>query len=322
MIFPGALLVLHSDRLATAGSHTDARHIDIPASDFPLSKFQDVLSRAGVSFHDWYSRRFQRDHRMFSVLSKYFDHLTQQLHSKIQQAKVYITKHNPTTGALAEAVLREFLQEHLPRGVSVEEGFIISPDGWLSKQCDIIIYDSHRFAPFYRAGQLVVVPTEAVLAVIEVKTSINKKGFNDVIRYFQSFEAFSWKFRTYLFMFNAPTLGRINAWFHSYPHPGHHKEFDHDTYQVLPDEIIGLDSSYQLRKEYVIHNRDGAGYMSYFYLDQQGTAISALELFFLSVNGVVEAHLQAHTSKKLTPREQYHPHRALTSISAIDLFPM
>ena len=62
--------------------------------------------------------------------------------------------------------------------------------------------------------------------------------------------------------------------------------------------------------------------MSYFYLDQQGTAISALELFFLSVNGVVEAHLQAHTSKKLTPREQYHPHRALTSISAIDLFPM
>lgn len=30
--------------------------------------------------------------------------------------------------------------------------------------------------------------------------------------------------------------------------------------------------------------------------------------------------LQAHKSKTLAPREQYHPHRALTSISAIDLF--
>jgi hypothetical protein len=259
---------------------------------------------------------------MFYSMSTYFDHVTQQLHSKIQQAKVYITKHNPTTGALAESVLREFLQEHLPRGVSVEEGFIISSDGWLSKQCDIIIYDSQRFAPFYRAGQLVVVPSEAVLAVIEVKTSINKTGFNNVIKYFQSFESVSWKFRTYLFMFNAPGLERVSTWFHSYPHPGRHKEFDHDTYQLLPDEIIGLDPSYLLRREYVIHDRDGAGYLSYFYQDQQGTAISALELFFLSVYGVVERHLQAHTPKTLAPRGQYHSHRASTSISAIDLFPM
>lgn len=48
-------------------------------------------------------------------MSQYFDHVTQQLHSKIKQAKVYITKHNPTTGALAEAVHRQFLTEHLPR---------------------------------------------------------------------------------------------------------------------------------------------------------------------------------------------------------------
>jgi len=255
-------------------------------------------------------------------LSKYFDHVTQQLHSKIQQAKVFITRHNPTTGALAEAVLREFLQEHLPRGVSVEEGFVISADGWLSKQCDIIIYDSHRYAPLYRAGRVVVVPADAVLAVIEVKTSINKTRFNDVIKYFESFKSVSWKFRTYLFMFNAPKLEAVNAWFHSYPHPGRHKEFDHDTYQRLPDEIIGLDSSYQLRKDSVVHDRDGVGYLSYFFKDQEGSAISALELFFLSVNEVVEAHLKAHSAGTIVPRAEYHPHRAMTTISAIDLFPM
>lgn len=255
-------------------------------------------------------------------MSKYFDHVTQQLHSKIQQAKAYITKHNPTTGALAEAVLREFLREHLPCGVGVEEGFIIGPDGWLSKQCDIIIYDSHRFAPFYRAGQLVVVPVESVLAVIEVKTSITKPVFYDVIRYFESFKTVSAEFKTYLFMFNAPGWERVDMWFHQYPHPGRHKEFDHDTYHWLPDEIVGLDSSYLLRKSYVIIDRDGLGYMSYFYKDQEGSPISALELFFLSVYEVVEVHLGACSKQALPPRSQYHQKGGLTSIAAIDLFSM
>ncbi|MCO8161097.1 hypothetical protein NJC38_02885 [Pseudomonas sp. 21LCFQ010] len=255
-------------------------------------------------------------------MSQYFDHVTQQLHSKIEQAKVYIRKHNPTTGALAEAVLRDFLKDHLPRGVSVEEGFIISSEGWLSKQCDIIIYDSHRYAPFYRAGQQVVVPVEAVLAVIEVKTSINKYRFIDVMRYFKSFESESWRWRTYLFMFNAPSLGLVSNWFQTYPHPGPHKEFDHDTYQFLPDEIIGLDSSYLLSKGAVITDRDGMGYLSYVFEDHEGASIGALELFFLSVYEVVEAHLKEHMSATLPPRLPYHPRRASTTISAIDLFPM
>lgn len=255
-------------------------------------------------------------------MSQYFDHVTQQLHSKIRQAKVYITKHNPTTGGLAEAVLRQFLQEHLPRGVSVEQGFITNPEGGLSKQCDILIYDSQRYAPFYRAGEMVVIPSKAVIALIEVKTSINKGGFRDVIKYFQSFEAVGGKFRTYLFMFNAPRLQTIASWFYSCPHSGHHKEFDYDTFEVLPDEITGLDSSYHLKKGHVFHPRDGIGYLSYFYQDQEGTAISALELFFLSVYGVVEEHIQAHTPVRLESRAEFHKNRASHSIAAIDLFPM
>lgn len=255
-------------------------------------------------------------------MSQYFDHVTQQLHSKISQAKVYITKHNPTTGALAEAVLRQFLQEHLPGGVSVEQGFIISSDGMLTKQCDILIYDSQRYAPFYRAGEIVVIPAEAVVALIEVKTSINKQGFTEVIKYFQSFEAVGRQFPTYLFMFNAPQLQTIDSWFHSYPHPGRHKEFDHDTFHFLPDEITGLDSSYHLKKSCVVHHRDGMGYLSYYYQDREGTAVSALELFFLSVYSVVEAHIQEHTPVRLTPRAEHHNHEASVSIAAIDLFPM
>lgn len=255
-------------------------------------------------------------------MSQYFDHVAQQLHSRIQQAKVFITKHNPTTGALAEAVLREFLQEHLPRRVSVEEGFIIDPEGGLSKQCDIIIYDSHHHAPFYRAGQVVVVPVEAVIAVIEVKTSINKSGFYDVIRYFASFEQLQGSFKTYLFMFKSPPLRRLDEWFHSYPHPGTYKAFDHDTFHHLPGEIIGLTQSYLLQQDYVITDGDYMGYTSWFFKDKEGKAIGALELFFLSVYQAVEKRLHGHLNVMPSGRSRYHDKRSTTKVAAIALFSM
>ncbi|NKF28103.1 hypothetical protein HER21_16725 [Pseudomonas sp. BGM005] len=255
-------------------------------------------------------------------MSRYFDHLADQLASKISQAKVYITKHNPSTGALAEAVLREFLQEHLPGQVRAEQGFILSPDGGLSKQCDILIYDAHRYAPFYRAGATVVVPVEAVIAVIEVKTSINKRAFEELIKYFEAFDSVRGTYRTYLFMFNAPQMGTLSSWFHSYPHPDGRTEFDHDTFCRLPDEITGLDSSYHLKKDMVIDRRDGMGYLSYFYHDQEGTAINALELFYLSVYSAVEDYVQSQMPSELAPRAAYHRNKISKQIEAIDLFPM
>lgn len=256
-------------------------------------------------------------------MSHYFDHASQELYSKIAQAKVYITRHNPTTGALAEAVLRQFLKDHLPEAVSVEQGFIIDSAGGLSKQCDILIYDSHRYAPFYRVGGVVVVPAEAVIAIIEVKTSINRAGFHEVIRYFQSFQSLRLEARTYLFMFNAPTLGTVSRHFHSFRHPGSYQEFDHDTFQFLPDEITGLDHSYHLQRDMVIHDRDAMGYLSYFYEDHEGTAINALERFFLSVYACVERHLsRGLPANFLVPRAAHHSSTPSKNIFAIDLFPM
>lgn len=257
-------------------------------------------------------------------MSHYFDHVSQELHSKIAQAKVYITRHNPSTGALAEAVLRQFLKEHLPGGVGVKQGFIVDSLGNLSRQCDILIYDSHLYAPFYQTGDLAVVPVEAVIAIIEVKTSINKKTFHDVLRYFRDLEKFKLQARTYLFMFNAPTLETINRNFHSYNHPGDYQSFDHDTFQFLPDEITGLNHSYHLQKDYVVEEWDAVGYLSYFYQDAEGTEINALERFFLSVYATVERYLEAKLPPtiQMAPRAAYHSSRASHSIFAIDLFPM
>lgn len=75
-------------------------------------------------------------------MSNYFELVSQELLIKLAQVKSFITKHNPTIGVLTEEILRDFLKTHLPNFVSVEQGFIMGDDGMLSKQCDILIYDS------------------------------------------------------------------------------------------------------------------------------------------------------------------------------------
>lgn len=37
-------------------------------------------------------------------------------------------------------------------------------------------------------------------------------------------------------MFNAPTLGTVSKHFHSFRHPESYQEFDHDTFQLLPEK--------------------------------------------------------------------------------------
>ena len=91
-------------------------------------------------------------------MSNYFELVSQELLSNLAQVKVYMKKHNPTIGILIEEILRDFFRNHLPKIVSVEQGFILNSDGKLSKQCDIIVYDSQMYSPFYRINDIVVVP--------------------------------------------------------------------------------------------------------------------------------------------------------------------
>lgn len=72
----------------------------------------------------------------------------------------------------------------------------------------------------------------------------------------------------------------------------------------------------------VIDRRDGMGYLSYFYHDQEGTAINALELFYLSVYSAVEDYVQSQMPSELAPRAAYHRNKISKQIEAIDLFPM
>ena len=73
------------------------------------------------------------------------------------------------------AVLAKFLREHLPTRFSVTKGEAIDYADTRSTQLDLMIYDAHSCAPIKRGEENQLIPAEALYAVIEVKTTLNRK---------------------------------------------------------------------------------------------------------------------------------------------------
>jgi len=71
-----------------------------------------------------------------------------------------------------EATLVKFLQEHLPGRYCVTSGEAIDSRGNQSGQIDIMVYDSSTTRPLLDDGKNVLLPAEALLATIEVKTKL------------------------------------------------------------------------------------------------------------------------------------------------------
>jgi hypothetical protein len=260
------------------------------------------------------------------VFNEFFRLKTEELLNQLSQVKTFIKKHNPTIGILTEEILRQFLSTFLPKGVSVEQGFIAGKGGDLSKQIDIIIYDSQRFAPYYRINDIVVVPMESVIAIVEVKTTVKSKTlFHDIINYFYSVSNYLHpNTSTHLFIYNSADVGMLDSYFRSFKHPGEYQEFDHDTFHNLPDVITGIDSSYHLAKDYVTFESDKMGYTSYNYVDNTDKDISSLELFYKSILGSVRSYftgnldIQSESANSIEKNNE----RQLKSIFAIELFNM
>lgn len=88
-----------------------------------------------------------------------------------------IVGHTGTVGTYREQLLQTLLQKNLPERYHVASGFVYG----CRRQLDIVIYDRLEYAPMFREGDLVVVPREAVRAVIEVKTNLNAAELQDSI---------------------------------------------------------------------------------------------------------------------------------------------
>lgn len=88
-------------------------------------------------------------------------------------------------GIMCEELLRRFFRDVLPNDLAIAHGFIYH-SGRKSPQCDIIIYNRAKYSPFLCVNDLVIVPAEAVIGIIEVKTHLNGTELQKTLTSFRS----------------------------------------------------------------------------------------------------------------------------------------
>jgi hypothetical protein len=89
--------------------------------------------------------------------------------------------HAGERGEEAEEILRQFLNERLPKRYAAASGHMIDSQNRISHQTDVLIYDQIS-SPVYRVGKGLILPSENVAAVIEVKSRLTKAELADGVK--------------------------------------------------------------------------------------------------------------------------------------------
>jgi hypothetical protein len=112
-------------------------------------------------------------------------------------------KHKDLRGGERERGVRKFLSEQLPGRLKVATGESIDRFGNTSAQIDVMVYDASLNAPF--AGESNdLLPAEALLAIVEVKTRLTKSEWKKVGAAIEKFR----KLRPYKQAFDISKAGR------------------------------------------------------------------------------------------------------------------
>ena len=114
------------------------------------------------------------------------------LMKKMDKARMLFTKHKPSIGYVGELLLRQVLRNLLPKEYGICQGFIlnniIKTEDKLSTQCDIIIFRKGSESIAYSIGDLKIINASYVIAVIEVKSSLNKDSFLTTLEAFEKLQ--------------------------------------------------------------------------------------------------------------------------------------
>lgn len=90
--------------------------------------------------------------------------------------------HAGEKGEARVVALRRFLSDQLPGRYAVASGEIFDADGNRSGQTDVVVYDSVNTRPFFTDNGVVLLPAEALLATVEVKTLLSKQEVEKSVR--------------------------------------------------------------------------------------------------------------------------------------------
>lgn len=82
-------------------------------------------------------------------------------------------QHRPLRGSAREDAVRDFLGKQLPHRFRVVRGEAIDRQGHRSGELDLVVYDSLKTRPLVEHDSGTLLPAEALLATIEVKSIVN-----------------------------------------------------------------------------------------------------------------------------------------------------
>jgi hypothetical protein len=85
-------------------------------------------------------------------------------------------KHAGTKGTERESGVRNFFAEYLPQTFAIMSGEAVDMYETRSPQMDVMIYDKLRNFPII-SGESVILPIEALLVSVEVKSVLTREGF-------------------------------------------------------------------------------------------------------------------------------------------------
>lgn len=102
-------------------------------------------------------------------IENYFKDLTKELESLKDRVRHFIgNAHWQSDGELKESVLRSILRRYLPSNIGVGRGFVVNVER-PSTQIDVLLYDNTK-PILFQDGDFVIITTDSVRGVIEVKT--------------------------------------------------------------------------------------------------------------------------------------------------------
>jgi len=126
---------------------------------------------------------------------KFLESWSNELHSKLDRVSFLIgDAHRPSEGSYREQMLRQLLRRVLPDRFRVSTGFIYGWDAPPSRQLDIIIWDATRSGALLEEDEFVIVTEDAVEAIIEVKTTLDRAELRDALDLLHPIRFMSWRF--------------------------------------------------------------------------------------------------------------------------------
>lgn len=105
----------------------------------------------------------------------YYKSIGLEIESQFNRVSSLVHNARLASGEWKEQIFRNFLIRYIPKKFGVGRGYIKNPyDNKSSNQIDILIYDKEKYAPYFQDRDFIIIPPEAAIAVIEVKSGTKK----------------------------------------------------------------------------------------------------------------------------------------------------